>query len=180
LRWDQDAPASFDDGDDPVVRTHFVIDILSGTSAGGINRVFLAKALANEQRVDGLKRLWVNEGNILTLINDRKSVEDLRKLPLKKPPESVLNSRRFYTRALEALCRMGPDPEKTSRYVDELDLWITTTDLPGRSRPIKLFDRVVWESRHRNVFHFAYWSDYATGGSPAQRLGGESALWPRQ
>jgi len=32
----------------------FVIDILSGSSAGGINGVYLAKAIANRQEIDVL------------------------------------------------------------------------------------------------------------------------------
>src|SRR2546430_13813611 len=35
-------------GANDAIRTRFVIDVLSGTSAGGINAVFLAKALAND------------------------------------------------------------------------------------------------------------------------------------
>ena len=61
----------------PPINTRFVIDILSGTSAGGINAIYLAKALANDQRIDQLKNLWLNEGDIALLINDKKSVKDL-------------------------------------------------------------------------------------------------------
>ena len=53
---------------------------------------------------------------------------------------------------------MGTETAGDSRYVDELDLSIYVNHLQGLVQPIKLFDRVVWESRHRNVFHFAYWS----------------------
>src|SRR6267378_1229075 len=49
--------------------TRFLVDILSGTSAGGINGIFLAKALANGQDMEQLKDLWVTEGDIETLIN---------------------------------------------------------------------------------------------------------------
>src|SRR6478672_9279084 len=34
--------------DDPI-RTRFMVDILAGTSAGGINGIYLGKALANDQ-----------------------------------------------------------------------------------------------------------------------------------
>src|SRR5436190_3786631 len=37
------------DGEPPPIRTRFVVDIASGTSAGGINGVFLGKAIANQQ-----------------------------------------------------------------------------------------------------------------------------------
>src|SRR4051812_13091243 len=40
-------PANTKDVGHEAIRTRFVIDLLSGTSAGGINAVFLAKALAN-------------------------------------------------------------------------------------------------------------------------------------
>ena len=39
-----------------MLRTRFVVDILSGSSAGGINGIFLAKALAHGEPVDALKR----------------------------------------------------------------------------------------------------------------------------
>ncbi len=68
-------------GSEPVYRrlgeelkASFVVDILSGTSAGGINAVFLAKALANDQPMDLLKELWVKEGNIDLLI-DREELD---------------------------------------------------------------------------------------------------------
>ena len=51
-----------------------------------------------------------------------------------------------------------------SRFVDELDPWITATDLPGLALPIQLSARsVVWERRHKNVFHFRYAAPLATG-----------------
>src|ERR1700682_4212134 len=61
--------------DDPIL-TRFVIDVLSGTSAGGINAMFLAKALANNQTMDKLRDLWITEGDISTLLNDRMSLND--------------------------------------------------------------------------------------------------------
>ena len=50
-----------------------------------------------------------------------------------------------------------------SPYVDELDLFITTTDLEGTLLPLRLSDTVVYERRHRNVFHFKYATPEATG-----------------
>src|SRR5512138_3825459 len=55
------------------LHARFVVDILSGTSAGGINAVFLAKALANNQPMAQLQKLWEEEGDIELLINDKKS-----------------------------------------------------------------------------------------------------------
>jgi patatin-related protein len=146
-------------GDD-TIETRFIVDILSGTSAGGINAIFLAKALANDQSIDQLKELWVNEGDINLLINDKKSVEDLG-LVNQRPPLSLLNSRRMYLKLLRALDGMdlpNRDQKGKSRLLDdgELDLFITATDIQGLALPIRLSDSVVYERRHRNVFRFKY------------------------
>src|SRR5258705_13890079 len=52
-----------------------------------------------------------------------------------------------------------------SPYVEELDLFITATDLEGLPVPIRLSDTVVYERRHRNVFHFKY----STEASPDEK-----------
>src|SRR6266404_2096846 len=70
-----------------LINTGFIVDILSGTSAGGINAIYLAKALANDQMIDQLKELWINEGDIGLLLNDKKSVAGLQ-LSNQKPPLS--------------------------------------------------------------------------------------------
>ncbi|HKO89335.1 MAG TPA: patatin-like protein, partial [Burkholderiales bacterium] len=140
------------------IRSRFVVDILSGTSAGGINSIYLAKALANRQSMEGVKKLWISEGDISTLINDNMSLEKVTGLKLQRPPQSLLNSRRMYCKLLEALDQMGQDDagKTPSPLVQELDLFITTTDIEGLPIPIALSDGVIYERRHRNVFHFRY------------------------
>src|SRR5215213_966014 len=148
------------------VYTRFVVDVLSGTSAGGINAVYLAKALANDQDLDELKSLWVTEGDIGLLINDKRSVAGLH-LTNQQPPQSLLNSRRMYFKLLKALHDMEKQRTSTkdfvSPYVEELDLFITATDLEGTLLPLRLSDTVVFERRHRNIFHFKYAVPEATG-----------------
>jgi len=152
------------DSDAP--QTRLVVDILSGTSAGGINAIYLAKALVNDRSIDQLKQLWINEGDIGLLINDKNSVMGLH-LENQQPPQSLLNSRRMYLKLLKSLDDMDDgDPRNKdfrSPYVDELDLYITATDIEGAPVPIKLSDAVVYERRHRNVFHFKYGSVEAMG-----------------
>ncbi len=146
------------------IRTRFVVDVLSGTSAGGINGIYLAKALANNQSMDGLKRLWVSEGDIARLINDAISVRDLRPLAPPDPPKSLLNSRRIFQKFLHALREMDGPGEGANKggaspplaLVDELDLFVTTTDIHGTVIPLRLADRLVHELRYRNAFHFRY------------------------
>ena len=167
----QGTPAAHGDetnGTHGPIRTRFVVDILTGTSAGGINAVYLAKALSNNQNIDKLKNLWVTEGDIGALINDEASYGDLDfKLGDDKgEPWSLLNSRRMHRALLEALRGMDADKtacEKgTSPLVDELDLYVTATDMFGRPIQMRLADDVVSERRHRNVFQFRYRSKRAS------------------
>src|SRR5438477_7650320 len=116
------------------LQTRFVIDILSGTSAGGINGVFLAKALANGQSLDKLQELWIEQGDIDTLLNDKRSIEP--PLTLSKSPASLLNSNRMYLELLKAFNGMeengsGVKSQRRTGYVDEIDLYVTATDLQG-------------------------------------------------
>ena len=157
LSWDADEESAS-------VTTRFVVDILSGTSAGGINGIFLAKALANEVGIDQLRDLWFNEGDMTKLLYDKKSYEGVHLEEVERPP-SLLNSRRMYWELLSALRGMSAqvkDPPQRSRLVDELDLWITATDIYGLAVPIDLWDRTVYEKRHKNVFRFSYANPFAS------------------
>lgn len=155
------------------IRTRFVIDILSGTSAGGLNAILLAKALANNQKLDAVRQLWLSQADIQELINDKQSLkrESLkRRLTQQIPPQSLLNSNRLYLELLNALDGMdahgsdahGSAQQQTSSrspLVDELDLFSTTTDINGLTVPLSLTDKVVYERRHKCVFHFRYLAD---------------------
>ncbi|MBI1927771.1 patatin-like protein [Candidatus Poribacteria bacterium] len=166
-KWDPDHLPDVLALDDPTpgvppICTRFVIDILSGTSAGGINAVFLAKALANGQDMTQLQKLWVEEGDIEKLINDKGAVEDLAGKGLKqqKPPQSLLSGQRMYYKLVEAFDSMESEDysrrNTRSPYVEELSLFVTATDLNGLPIPLRLADDVVYERRHRNVFQFQY------------------------
>ena len=161
LLTDKKAVANWQPDGDITVR--FMVDVLAGTSAGGINSIYLAKALANDQDMDKLKNLWVTEGDIRRLLNDSESLVDTS-LSRQKPPQSLLNSRRMYLKLLDALDAMDAQKnEDHSPLVDELDLYITATDIRGLALPIRLADAVVFERRHKNVFRFKYMTPNATG-----------------
>lgn len=172
--------------EDGAIPVRFLVDIISGTSAGGLNGIFLAKALANELPITPLQDLWVNEGEILKLINDGESYDDLVGLD-NRHPESLLNSDRMYAKILAAFAQMEsqgqPDPSGISRLVDALDLHVTATDLRGLNTPIylkkedtppdpepeqlqrhdlePLLAQAVLERRYRTVFQFRY-ADWLT------------------
>ena len=145
---------------DTPIHTRFLIDTIAGTTAGGINGVFLAKALALEGDLTSLKELWKDEGDISKLINDKGSmVDDLKSFELQDPPASLLNSQRMYVELLKALRDLDPQPApltNASALVDELSLHITATDLRGLVLPIQLADGQIFERRHRANFHFLH------------------------
>ena len=140
-------------------RTRFVIDVLAGTSAGGINAVFLAKALAlKSKNLDDLRDLWMDKADLDTLLNDTKG-EEGGLFPISKPKKSLLNSRRMYGLLRYAFGQMDqPDKiETTAREsADRIDLYVTATDLNGLAIPIELTDKPLLERVHRTVFHFEY------------------------
>jgi patatin-related protein len=146
------------------LKTRFVVDILSGTSAGGINAVFLAKALANGQDFDELESVWMDTADILELINDREGGRGSTRSGSgrkREAPDSLLNGRFMYDELLSTLERMeGP---ARPPLVRELDLFVTATDLQGIVIPIELSNGTVYERQHRQVFHFRKSSSDASG-----------------
>jgi len=147
------------------IPTRFLVDTITGASAGGINGIFLAKALVRGQKIDRLQELWVREGAIEKLLNDRLSKDP--PVSYDDPPPALLNAKRMYLELLKALDEMdGRGTGATKRddetirssdpLVDELDVYVTTTDLNGVVLPMRLTDEVVFERRHKNVLHFIY------------------------
>ncbi|MDP1991490.1 MAG: patatin-like protein [Syntrophales bacterium] len=157
------------------LKTRFVVDILSGTSAGGINAIFLAKAFANGQSIKSLEKVWMDQGDIEVLINDAKSKDGREKSDFEYP-RSLLNSERMYVRLLDALNDMdkvapGKKTQETP-FVKELDLYVTATDLQGFPTSLLLADQLVAEKKHKNVFHFQFGkgengdNDFDPGNNP--------------
>ena len=155
-------------GDELNVR--FVVDIITGASAGGINGIFLAKALANNQQLRNLRDLWIEQADLDLLLNDKKSVADLNgQLKNQTPPQALLNGPRLYLELLKAFRSMGADAAETTHFDDlrELDLFVTATVAWGEVLPLRLFDKIVWERRYKSMFHFRY-SDPAAGTGDAR------------
>ncbi len=152
-------PKPLGDDENRAICTRFTIDVISGTSAGGINGVFLAKALANNQQMKKLKTLWIEEGDFGKLMNDKKKYRLLG-----QKAQSLLDGKYMYGKLLDALDGMeepnsmdsDADQYTRSTCVEELDLFVTSTDISGLLLPIRLANGVVNERRHRNVFHFVY------------------------
>jgi patatin-related protein len=126
------------------------IDIISGTSAGGINGVVLAKALAVNAEQEELKRLWIDEGDLRKLLRT-KAPGGLRTKALfaiihqlrhATSPTSPLKGERMSVLLRDAL--KGMDESRGHGAAGgvatastllpgngRLELFVTTTDLNG-------------------------------------------------
>jgi patatin-related protein len=171
-----EASPNLPEEDAPILR-RFVLDLISGSSAGGINGVYLSKALANAQPVEQLKSFWIEQADIGDLVNDKRSVKRVgHGVKVDSPPKSLLNGNRMYVRLLEALDQMDhpngygapgavtvdttddeyPVPGRPRGLVDEIDLFVTATDLTGVLDRFQLANGVAKESNHRRVWHLRH------------------------
>jgi patatin-related protein len=146
-----------DGAPDGTLHTRFLVDIASGTSAGGINAIFLGKALANGGSLDQLTNLWLDKGNLKDLLNDTHGA-DKRKFA-QRMPKSLLSSSGMYSKLLSAFVEMDAAGKPRAPLQPEMDVFITATDLHGLELPIALADMQVFEKRHKNVFQLRFASD---------------------
>jgi patatin-related protein len=131
-----------------------VVDIISGTSAGGINGILLAYAICNNRDFADSATLWRRDGSIRDLLGDPFR-RDWRRM-------SLLDSEGYYQPALEAAFKyMGPyvpEAGEEPSDVNQLDLFVTGTDVDGSvytrfddaGHPIDVKDhRTVFLLKHR-------------------------------
>ena len=152
-----------------IFRHKFIVDIISGTSAGGINGVCLAKGLVcGLDNLKALKNTWLNEGDIDKLLNDNQSELDI--FCSKEPKTSLFNSQRMYAKLLQAFKDMSDESaaaQPAPPHVETLDLFVTATDLQGIQTPIILCDGQARERIHKHVFPFSFRSTgTSTGKTP--------------
>jgi patatin-related protein len=160
--------------DQDTLTIRFIIDTIAGTSAGGVNGVILAKALALDQPLAGLGQLWVNEGDISSLLNDAASMKGTLPdgstfaLDSEAPPQALLNGDRMYALligALEQMDKARPRPvDYVSPYVSRLDASFTSTDTRGILEEIFIRGAKIYDKLHRNVFRLLYRKDLGDAG----------------
>src|ERR1051325_7672732 len=145
------------DTDPKKVRTRVIIDVIAGTSAGGINGVILAKALAHDVPIDELTNLWMTKASLGRLTNHYFGL--LRVLGGGAPVDGDALLGWLY----EALKTMDADqPAKPGTRSllptgDRLELFVTPTDRYGYPQNLVVGDPdSAAEARHRHVLHFSY------------------------
>ncbi len=127
-----------------------VVDIVSGTSAGGVNGVMLSYALANNKDFTLVGDLWRDQADIDQLL--RKERDD--------DAQSILDSDWYEKRLEECFERLrktsAPDAPAPSR-VHELDLFVTGTDAQGAISTV--YDdegHSIDVKNHRALFQLSY------------------------
>jgi patatin-related protein len=160
------------------VRTRVVLDAVSGTSAGGINGVYLAKALAHDRPQEALRDLWLTRGDVAQLVRGPswlpwrlRAVLALRGIGRRAPLRGDAMARWLFE-ALELMDAAPDDGAGLGSLMPrghELELFVTATDFHGynRAAPAASPPSVV-ERRHRHVFRFSYRSD---GAAAVDELG---------
>ncbi len=120
------------------------VDIITGSSAGGLNGAFLANALVNGGNMAKLMEVWREEGDIGKLLYP----------PGRQQPRALLDGDRFRQKIFEALLEKQTGGGALQPY---LDLFITATNLDGDCVTIPTPRGAPLKTRtHRQVFHFAY------------------------
>jgi len=85
----------------PDLDLRVIIDSIAGASAGGMNSVFLARALAHDMDMDHLRHHWLVEADVSRLNGTKKPVGNLNKF-FSKPLINMLSNRYIGDSALGA------------------------------------------------------------------------------
>jgi patatin-related protein len=123
-------------------RVRVTVDVIAGTSAGGLNGVLLATAIARGASLAGLKGLWRDSGQM--------SAEALFR-PQQHGVLSLMNGDFFHDQIIGELRRMMPTP-----HGRDISLIVTSTALGPSSRQVRDSGGVTFpEADHRRRFHFS-------------------------
>lgn len=149
-----------------------VVDVISGTSAGGVNGIMLGYALCNNRDFAATSLLWRTAGDINKLLLD-PAVN-------RESAYALLDGEGYYQTNLEeafakmpALAEGDEDPSP----VTELDLFVTGTDVTGTistrfddaGHPIDVKDhRAVFLLKHRRGRKEPFNPDFPSGSPPAK------------
>jgi patatin-related protein len=135
------------------------VDVIAGTSAGGLNGAFLALGLARDRDIALLRDLWRDQGSLEKLLRDPLS---------KNPPSLMMGDDYFLGRVRAALGDVVTQPDRTAgpKRVDRsVELILTGTLWQGRSTTFTDdMGAPITEMDHDATFRFAA-SGGGTGGS---------------
>ena len=123
------------------------IDILSGTSAGGINAALLAYSRVAGKDLGGLRELWLDLGALLSLMRDPAD---------SNVPSLLLGDAQMLAQLARRLPLLGDAPSGAKPDEKALTtLFVTTTLLTGEtSRFTDAYGTLVQDVDHHGLFRF--------------------------
>ena len=136
------------------------VDVISGTSAGGINGAALALSQVNEQAdLRQLRDLWAEQGDI----------DALMRRPFRGSPVSLLRGDGYFLPQLEAaFWRLVSPYRKRSPDERPVDLTITTTLLHGaKTEHVDALGQKLPQSLHNGRFRFRHDSEQSAPAGQA-------------
>ncbi|MEM7252011.1 MAG: patatin-like protein [Pseudomonadota bacterium] len=170
----------------PAAKLRVIIDSIAGTSAGGINGIMLARALAHDLPLDTHRDMWLRSADVTQLmapLGRGAPIAQLYARPLawgvsraarqlnaeaREKLTTLLRARwlrppfagdRFLHMLLDALYAMGSTDHERSLLPSNqpLSLQVTLTDFFGYPRKLSLYDpATISEPEHRHVLSFTY------------------------
>jgi len=152
------------------LRTRVVVDVIAGTSAGGINGVCLAKALAHNLPQEEFRSLWFERGDLDGLLSAPRwlptrvlkglyvAARALKHAPLR----GDLMARWIYD-AFHRMDEKGSTPASLPTLLPDrhkLELFVTVTDFYGYGRQVPYADpNPIYDRRHRHLLSFRFGGD---------------------
>ena len=123
-----------------------LVDVISGTSAGGLNGAFLGAALVHGTDLRPLRDLWIETGSFAKLLRD----------PLREAsPPSLLKGDDFFLPELRKVFAQLATGALLAPTVAPLDLTLTATQLVGRKESLADdFGTVIEDVDHKTRFRF--------------------------
>jgi patatin-related protein len=142
------------------------MDVLSGTSAGGINAALLGLSSAAGVDLGGLRDLWLAAGSLDALLRDPRE---------KAPPSLMQGDKVLFTQLDQGITRFfGSAPRYPPPAADpgsgapDTSVFITTTMMSGEtSRFTDDYGTLVPDVDHHGLFTFDGQALGADGGAPA-------------
>jgi patatin-related protein len=133
-----------------IIKSSCRVDVIAGTSAGGINGGFLALAAAYGTELGGLGNLWADKGGLMELLRS----------PIQGQPPSLLKGDAYFLpelgHAFQSILPAVPNPQPKPPAEVPLDLTITTSVMKGMVREFTdSFGQQITETEHRGRFHFS-------------------------
>jgi Protein of unknown function (DUF3376)/Patatin-like phospholipase len=137
------------------------VDVLSGTSAGGINSAILGLANVHNSDIGSLRKLWLEAGAFDLLLRDTRQ---------KPPVPSLLKGDdQLLVRLRDGLRGVAESGSAAAAGPPPTDVFITTTFLDGEpSRFVDDYGTLVSDVDHHGLFHFG--TEQLTGENAAPQL----------